>query len=110
MDTIYPGDPDQFTDAQAPNHQISNYCYFLQPFNICLTPGDTSYKACSADEFTNPIPSVPIYTATVVDNKRVKLIWLKSNQDDFNAYLIFKGFNSHSGGKICCVIPKPFAR
>ncbi len=90
LDTIYPGDKNEYIDGNSPNHQVANYCYYMQGVNICDKPGDTSYEACSADAFKNPIQPPYLIRATVVNNSKVRIEWTKYTKPDFDNYLIFK--------------------
>ena len=90
IDTIFKNGKKELFDKNTPNHQIWNYCYFMQGVNICGRFGDTSYKACSADEFQKPIDSSYVYTATVEENKFIRINWKTSTEPDFGSYLLFK--------------------
>lgn len=90
LDTIFKNSPQEYIDLNTPNHQFQNYCYFMQGVNICDKYGDTSYKACSADEFSQPIDSVYLYSASVRNNVHIQVKWLASKETDFGSYLIFR--------------------
>jgi gliding motility-associated-like protein len=90
IDTIRTSNVGEYIDNNAPNNQLENYCYIMQGVNICKAYGDSSYKACSADEILKPIDSVYIYHATVVGNKFVGVRWVSSKEPDFNSYIIFR--------------------
>lgn len=100
IDTIYRNSNSEYIDDQTPFHQIKNFCYFILGVNICDKVGDTSYKACSADEYRNPIDSVYLFSASVVDNKFVQIKWFKSKEPDFGSYLLFKNSNKFKGPNI----------
>ncbi len=87
---IYPGDKNEYIDGSSPNHQVVNYCYYMQGVNICDKHGDTSYKACSAEAFKDPIQAPYLIRATVVNNSKVRIEWTKYTKPDFDNYLIFK--------------------
>ncbi len=87
---VYPGDKNEYIDGNSPNHQVVNYCYYMQGVNICDKLGDTSYKACSAEAFKNPIQAPYLIRATVVNNSKVRIEWTPYTKPDFDNYLIFK--------------------
>ncbi len=90
VDTFRAGDIPEYTDSNAYNYTAKNYCYKIIGYNVCNEPGKASYDVCSLREFNAPIDSTYIYTATVVDNKNIKLVWLRSTEEDFAAYHIYR--------------------
>lgn len=90
LDTFYQGDPMEYMDGATPNHLVENYCYYLKGINLCLQLGDSSYQACSAQELTEPMDSGYVFTATVTNNRYTKIIWQRSTEPDFGAYLLYR--------------------
>lgn len=76
------------------NLRNEDYCYFVVTENICGQTDTLSYRICSKKQFETPILGNELITVTVPDNKRVKLIWSKSEEDDFKSYRIYKSKNN----------------
>lgn len=83
-------DPFQYIDNAVADYRDKNYCYFLYTVNICGKKGNNSYSICSRDQFNAPINVTEVITATVEDNKNVKLVWRDTKEDDFESYLIYR--------------------
>lgn len=84
----------EFIDNKAFNYKVVDHCYFMVGVNICNEPGKPSYDACSLKELLSPIDSSYVYTATVVNNKNVKVVWRKTDEKDFASYMIYKKENN----------------
>jgi hypothetical protein len=69
-----------------PNNKI---CYSFTSRDLCGIYGDTSKVAC-LQGLDNPAPNLLIYTATVVDDKEIKLVWQQAEADSFWRYQIWK--------------------
>jgi gliding motility-associated-like protein len=69
-----------------PNNKI---CYSFTSRDLCGIYGDTSALAC-LQGLDNPAPNLLIYTATVVDDKEIKLVWEQAETDSFWRYQIWK--------------------
>ncbi len=96
VDTFRAGGIPEYYDSVAYNYDTKNICYKIIGFNICDELGSATYDVCSLREFNIPIDSTYLYTATVVDNKNIKVIWLKSLEEDFASYQIYRK-QSNSG-------------
>lgn len=90
VDTMRAGTIQEYYDSAAFNYDVKNICYKIIGYNICNEPGTASYDVCSIREFNIPIDSTYMYTATVVDNKNIKVTWLRSKEKDFAAYQIYR--------------------
>lgn len=64
-------------------------CYALTSKDFCGYWGDTSSRSCVQGK-DNPAPELLIYTATVVDDKEIKLIWEQAQPDSFWRYEVWK--------------------
>lgn len=84
------GDSLEYIDKAVSNYRDQNYCYYLYTVNICDKPGASTYTLCTKDQFNAPIKTTEIVSATVVENKNVKISWLNTKEDDFDAYLIYR--------------------
>ncbi len=80
----------EYVDFAVSDYRNRNYCYYIYTVNICGEKGANSYTVCTIDQFNAPINTTQIITATVEENKRVKLVWLDSKEDDFESYLIYR--------------------
>lgn len=87
----------EYTDLAVSDYRNKNYCYFIYAVNVCGVKGANSYIICTKDQFNAPIKSTEIVTATVEDNKNVKLIWRDTKEDDFDTYLIFRAPRTSNG-------------
>lgn len=84
------GDVKEYIDNNAPSHIEVDYCYFMYSVNTCDLAGDSTRYECSIpDEDSIPKP-VYIHTATVVNNKNIKVVWTKYKKDDFYAYQVYR--------------------
>lgn len=90
VDTIRNTAIKQFYDSTAFNYETQNYCYHLTGYNVCNEPGTQGYDACSIREFNIPIDSTYMYTATVEDNRNIRIAWLRSTEKDFFSYQIYR--------------------
>jgi len=80
----------EYVDLAVSDYRNRNYCYYIYAVNICGKKGANSYTVCTIDQFNAPINTTQIVTATVEDNKRVKLVWFDSKEDDFESYLVYR--------------------
>ena len=78
-----------YTDADVVNPRNRNYTYYLEVVNICDLVGPKSYDLSSVKE--HEIPVEPTYLKTVtVEGERLRIEWLRSTEDDFGHYEIYK--------------------
>jgi gliding motility-associated-like protein len=77
-----------YTDVYSRNPS-DLVCYALSTSDYCDFSGDTSKFSCLQNNST-PAPNLAIYTATVVDDKEIKLIWESANADSFWRYTVEK--------------------
>ena len=70
--------------------QNENVCFMLFPIDVCGNLGDTLSKVCTLDAASSPPNSVEFYSVSVVNDKAVKLTWLKQQDTNFWQYRIFK--------------------
>lgn len=87
----------EYTDMAVSDYRNRNYCYYIYAVNICGVKGANSYIICTKDQFNAPIKTTEIITATVEDNKNVKLIWRDTKEDDFDTYLIYRAPRTSNG-------------
>ncbi len=90
VDTFRVNGIPEYYDSAAFNYDTKNICFKIIGYNICNEPGPASYDVCSLREYNIPIDSTYMYTVTVVDNKNLKVVWLKSKEEDFASYLIYR--------------------
>ncbi|MCG9881054.1 MAG: gliding motility-associated C-terminal domain-containing protein [Bacteroidia bacterium] len=69
--------------------ETKKVCYSLTSKDFCGYWGDTSVKACVQGKDT-PAPDLLIYTATVVDDKEINLVWEQAQADSFWRYEVWK--------------------
>jgi gliding motility-associated-like protein len=94
IDTIYTQGNGSFTDPNVINPRERNYSYYLAVENRCDSLGPKSYDLSSVKESEVPVESTYLKTVTV-DEQQLKIVWLRSNEDDFGHYEIYK----HKRGK-----------
>lgn len=87
----------EYTDFAVSDYRNRNYCYYIYAVNKCGEKGANSYSVCTIDQFNAPINTTSIVTATVEDNKNVKLVWFDSKEDDFESYLIYRSLRTSTG-------------
>jgi gliding motility-associated-like protein len=90
LDTIRNASGGSFTDRNAMNPRVRNYCYFFIGVNTCNVVTDRGFRVCTQKELNAPIDSTYIITATVVDDKEVQVIWLRSGEADFGSYELYR--------------------
>ncbi len=90
LDTIRNASGGSFTDRNAMNPRVRNYCYFFIGVNTCNVFTDRGFRVCTQKELNAPIDSTYIITATVVDDKEVQVIWLRSGEADFGSYELYR--------------------
>ena len=79
-----------YTDLDVIDPRNRDYTYYLVVENICNEWGDRSYLLSSARESQIPVEETYLKTATVNGNS-IEVIFLKSKEDDFGYYEIYKG-------------------
>ena len=79
-----------FTDADVRLPRERDYTYYLVVENICNYLGEQSYNLSSVKESEIPVEATYLKTTTVVGQK-INVQFLKSLEDDFGHYEIYKG-------------------
>lgn len=87
----------EYTDFAVNDYRNQNYCYYIYAVNKCGKKGANSYTVCTKDQFNSPINTTKVVTATVEDNKNVKLVWFDTKEDDFESYLIYRSPRTAAG-------------
>ena len=78
-----------YTDSDVVDPRQNNYTYYMVVLNICDMVGPKSYDVSSVKE--HEIPVNPTYLKTVtVEGQRLKIEWLRSTEDDFGHYELYK--------------------
>lgn len=90
----------KYEDLTTVDPKVSRYKYYLVPYNQCNLPGDTSYHISTTKEFNFPIPSTYFKTATVEDNRAIRVVWLKSNEEDFGYYEVIRWVNGSNNPEL----------
>lgn len=90
VDTIYSQNGGSYTDSDVINPRERNYTYYMVVENLCNYLGPKSYNLSSVKESEFPVEATYLKTVTVEDEK-LKIVWLRSNEDDFGHYEIYKG-------------------
>lgn len=79
-----------YTDTDVINPRNRDYSYYLIVENICGKLGSKSYLLSSIKESEVPVEATYLKTATV-NGKKVEVTYLKSKEEDFGHYEIYKG-------------------
>jgi len=79
-----------YVDTDIVNPRNRDYSYYLVVENICGKLGSKSYLLSSVKESEIPVDATYLKTATV-NKKSVEVIYLKSTEEDFGHYEIYKG-------------------
>mgnify|MGYP001560805518 CR=1 FL=1 len=90
IDTIYSQGSGIYTDSDVINPRERNYTYYLQVENLCNELGPKSYDLSSTKEHEVPVESTYLKTVTVKD-QTLSVQWLRSKEDDFGHYEVYKG-------------------
>lgn len=90
VDSADHGRNSSFKDEGVLNPINNNYRYFLRSKNRCGFWGDSSYLVSTTQEFIAPISPTRVYTVTVEDNKNLRVIWMRSGEEDFATYELYK--------------------
>ncbi len=93
LDTIYDPSRKSFTDTNAIDVQKQEYCYYLRAVNVCGKVGPKSYDICTGPNNQREPKERSVKTATVVNDKHVKVEWEKATEPDFDKYQIFRKLN-----------------
>lgn len=72
------------------NLQNQNVCFLLFPIDVCGNVGDTISRVCTQDAASSPPNGVDFHSVTVVNDKTVKLTWLRLQDTNFWQYRIYK--------------------
>ncbi len=78
----------KYIDNYPINSNVS-VCYSLTSSDVCDYFGDTSLVSC-AQSNSSPSPTLEIYTATVVNDKEINLVFEQAEADSFWRYRILK--------------------
>ncbi len=100
LDTIWNNNAGQHLDANVVNPRQNNYCYELIGYNICDVAVFAKLIFCTTRELNNPINGVPVYTATVKNDKYVEVRWQTSDEPDFKEFEVYKYPRGSTSGKI----------
>ncbi|PCJ66363.1 MAG: hypothetical protein COA58_06185 [Bacteroidetes bacterium] len=79
-----------YTDSDVINPRERDYTYYLVVENICNYLGPQSYNLSSVKESEVPVEATYLKTTTVV-GKNINVVFLKSTEDDFGHYEIYRG-------------------
>jgi len=90
LQTYTSGTAGKYLDLKVIDPKKNNYCYFFKATNICDMETQMNSVTCSQVELNASIDPTEIITATVVNDKAVKVVWKKSEEMDFNSYDVFK--------------------
>lgn len=82
-----------FVDRNVVNPKFRNYTYYLVAVNLCGASGPESLRVSTTKEFESPIDPTYMETATVTDEDQVMVRWLRSTEEDFGSYDIWRKVN-----------------
>ncbi|MBR9860370.1 gliding motility-associated C-terminal domain-containing protein [bacterium] len=89
IDTLQTQAGGAYLDADVIAPRTNNYSYYLVCKNKCGALGEKSYDLSSVKESEFPVKATYLKTVTV-EGDRIKVEWLKSTEDDFGHYEIYK--------------------
>lgn len=89
IDTLFSNGNGLYEDYDVLNPRERNYTYYLEVENRCGILGPASYSLNSVKESEFPVEATYLKTVTV-DGKVIHVEFLKSNEDDFGHYEIYK--------------------
>jgi gliding motility-associated-like protein len=93
IDTLFNTISGQYKDKPPSDPKSNNYTYYMLAYNICDVEYDNKVRVSTAKEFNTPIDSTYMHYATVVNNNSVEVHWLKSTEDDFGSYDVYRANN-----------------
>lgn len=97
INTYFNQNGGSYTDADVIDPRDNNYTYYLEVINICDMVGPKSYDLSSVKE--HEVPVSPTYLKTVtVEGKELRIEWLRSTEDDFGHYEIYKSRRDGTNG------------
>lgn len=96
VDTIDNDLAGSYLDGNVISPNTQNYCYQLIGVNICNVKTYPSIKFCTVRELNTPIESVHLISTSVFEDRKVDVIWEKSQEPDFKEFEVYKYIN---GGK-----------
>ncbi|MCX6351518.1 MAG: gliding motility-associated C-terminal domain-containing protein [Bacteroidetes bacterium] len=82
-----------FIDKQAFNHLTTDYRYFIYGANICGTIKDSTREISTIPRKDSIPDAAYLFTVTVENNKALRVIWYKSDRDDFYQYTLMRKKN-----------------
>lgn len=100
LDTIRNWNDGTFTDRGVIDPAVNNYCYLLVGVNICGTRVEIPNPFCTVNELNTPIAAAPVKFATVDFDKRVRVEWEQSREQDFKEFEVYRYPRGGSPGKI----------
>lgn len=90
LDTIRNTNAGDFQDVGLTNPKTNNYCYYFVGVSTCNIVIKARNEYCTVNELNTPITSVPVKFATVELDRRVRIEWGKSNEQDFKEYEVYR--------------------
>ncbi|MCB9245896.1 MAG: gliding motility-associated C-terminal domain-containing protein [Flavobacteriales bacterium] len=83
-----------YTDRNLQSPKQRNYTYYMMVENLCGELGPQSLLVSTTKEFESPISGTYIEVATVTDDDKVLVRWLRSREADFGSYDVYKRVNN----------------
>lgn len=90
LDTVRNTNAGDYLDLTVVNPDQNNYCYSISGVNICNVVITNPLAYCTVNELNSPITPVAIKFATVELDKRVRVEWNMSQEQDFKEFEIYK--------------------
>ena len=95
LDTFYTQDAGIYLDKDVINPREQDYTYYLVVEDICNFLGEPSYLLSSIKESEVPVESTYLVTTTVAGDS-ILVVFLKSNEQDFGFYEVYKSIRGKS--------------
>ncbi len=100
IDSLYAPFSDSYLDANTPNYRNINYRYMMRAVNKCSKEGITSDTLGTLEQLIAEPRQQRLITATVEENKRIKIIWPQTPEKDFAMYYLYKTVNGDTSYKL----------
>ncbi|MCC7298507.1 MAG: gliding motility-associated C-terminal domain-containing protein, partial [Bacteroidia bacterium] len=99
LDTVRNVAAGEYLDLNVVDPNTNNYCYYLEGYNTCDVK-ESAKPFCTVTELNNPIAGVDVQFATVENDRRVKISWERSLEQDFKDYELYRYPRGGAPGKL----------
>jgi gliding motility-associated-like protein len=106
IDSVFDKKIRSYNDKNSPGNLEVNYTYYMVGVNKCGVRGTTSDTLSTFEQHKAAPDQQFIITATVEDNRRVRVVWPQTWERDFASYQLFRR-SAAEGYKMVALMEKP---